>query len=110
MNTISGSQLVVADVHLRDLTGGLDAGQARHADVEEHQVGAVFGHQRHRLGAVPGLGDDLELGPDLGQPRAQLLAHQAFVVGDHAADHVRPHACIVAEGDGVPSCAVGAVV
>ena len=27
--------------------------------------------------------DDLQLGPHLGQARAQLLAHQAFVVGEH---------------------------
>ena len=31
------------------------------------------------------LGDDLELGPDLGQPRAQLLAQQPLVVGDEGA-------------------------
>ena len=35
--------------------------------------------------AVLRLGDDLELGPDLGQARAQLLAHQALVVGDQRA-------------------------
>ena len=38
--------------------------------------------QRDRLGAVLRLADDLELGPDLGQARAQLLAQQPLVVGD----------------------------
>jgi hypothetical protein len=45
----------------------------------------VLGHQVHGLQAVLRLGDDLQLGPDLGQAGAQLLAHQAFVVGEHGA-------------------------
>ena len=38
--------------------------------------------QLDRLHAVARLADDLQLRPDLGQARAQLLAHQALVVGD----------------------------
>ena len=68
---------------LGDRPGGLDAVHARHADVEEHEVGMVLLDQLDRLGAVLRLADDLELGPDLGQAGAQLLAQQPLVVGDH---------------------------
>ncbi len=43
-----------------DLAGGLQAGQAGHAHVEDAQVGPRLEGQGHRLGAVLGLGDDLE--------------------------------------------------
>ena len=86
MKTISGSELVVGPVELRDLPRRVDAGEAGHADVEEDEVGPVLVDQRHRLGAVLRLGDDLQLGPGLGESRAQLLAHQAFVVGDDGGD------------------------
>jgi hypothetical protein len=39
----------------------------------------------HGFQAVARLGHDLQLGPDLGQPRTQLVAHQALVVGQHGA-------------------------
>ena len=60
----------------------------------------------HRLQAVLRLGDDLELGPDLGEPRAQLLAHQALVIGDEGAGGQgerarRVHAFIVAPAPGL---------
>ena len=42
------------------------------------------------------LGDDLELGPDFGQPSAQLFAQQALIVGDQAANRGRRvHAVIL---------------
>ena len=91
MKTISGRQVAVvvlvprARRQLRDLPRRLDAGEAGHADVEEDDVGAVLVDQLHRLQPVARLGHDLQLGPDLGQARAQLLAHQAFVVGQHGA-------------------------
>ena len=74
--------VVVVDRQLGDRPRRLDAGHARHADVEEDDVGTVLLGQRDRLGAVLRLGDDLERGPDLGQAGAQLLAQQPLVVGD----------------------------
>ena len=38
--------------------------------------------QRERLVAVGRFGDDLELGPDLGELLLQPLAHQRLVLGD----------------------------
>ena len=70
---------------LRDLPRRLHAGEAGHADVEEDDVGAVLRHRLHCLDAVLGLGDDFELGPHLGQAGAELLAHQALVIGEHGA-------------------------
>ena len=74
---------LVVDRQLGDRARRLDAGHAGHADVEEDDVGPVLLGQLHRFGAVLRLGDDLELGPDLGQARAELFAQQPFVVGDH---------------------------
>ena len=93
MKTISGRAravavrlgVVVVDRQLGDRARRLDAGHAGHADVEEDEVGMVLLDQLDRLGAVLRLADDLELGPDLGQARAQLLAQQPLVVGDHGA-------------------------
>ena len=45
----------------------------------------LLGDQVDGFLAVAGLGDDLQRRPDLGQPSAQLLAHQAFIVGQHGA-------------------------
>jgi hypothetical protein len=73
----------LVDRQLGDRPGRLDAVHARHADVEEDQVGMVLLDQLDRLGAVLRLADDLELGPDLGQAGAQLFAQQPLVVGDH---------------------------
>jgi hypothetical protein len=70
MNTISGSRPVVGPSsvgQLGDLARGVHAGQARHADVQEHDVGVVLLGQRHRLQPVLRLGHDLQLGPDLGR-------------------------------------------
>jgi hypothetical protein len=79
MKTFSGRRLVVADLHASARSpGSLDAGEAGHADVEKDQFGPVLGNERHRLAAVLGLGHDLQFRPDLGQTRAQLLAHQAL--------------------------------
>jgi hypothetical protein len=73
----------VARRQLRDLPRGVDAGQAGHADVEEDDVGPVLVDQCHGLDAVLRLGNDFQVGPDLEQTCAQLVAHQAFVVGQH---------------------------
>ena len=60
----------------------LDAIHARHADVEERDVGLVGLHGGDGLVAVGRLRDDHELRPRLLQPADQLVAHQALVVGD----------------------------
>src|SRR5471030_1659891 len=60
----------------------LDAGQAGHADVEEHDVRLVLAGQRHGLDAIGRLGDDLQPRPRFQQARAQLAAHRFLVVGD----------------------------
>ena len=75
----------------RDLARGFDAALGGHADVEKHDIGALGGDQLDRLGAVARLGSDLELGPDLGEAGAQLLAHQRLVVRDH---RLRGHAVL----------------
>ena len=89
--------LGLGDRQLRDRARRLHAGHARHADVEEGDVGVVLLDELHRLGAVLRLGDDLQRRPHLGQARAQLIAHQPFVVGDHRTQgRCRVHAAIVA--------------
>ena len=73
---------------LADLPGRLHAlggvGR-RHPDVDHHQVGLVAGDQRHQLGAVPGLADDLEAGAL--EQAGQALAEQDVVLGQ---DHPQP--------------------
>ena len=44
----------------------VEPGQAGHLDVEEDDVGREFVDQAQRVEAVGGLGDDAQLGPDLG--------------------------------------------
>ena len=69
--------------------GDFQAGQARHADVEEGDVRLVLGDRFQRAGAVLALGDDLAA---RGQASAQLvdqrLAQQRFVFGDDAGAQV----------------------
>src|SRR5262249_8925836 len=69
-----------------DLPGGLDAVDRGHLDVDERDVRAVLGGKRHRLVAVGGLGDHLDVvfrfeqGPD-------AAADQRLVVGEEDPDH-----------------------
>lgn len=60
----------------------LDAAHARHPDVQEGNVGLEGLDQLHGLKAMAGFTQDLERRPHLLQGLAQLLAHQAFVIGD----------------------------
>ena len=46
-----------------DVCRGVHAGQARHVHVEEADIRLALVEQGDRLAAVPGLRDDLELGP-----------------------------------------------
>src|SRR5258707_386259 len=71
-----------------DLSRGFDAGLRRHADVEEDHFGTERGDLLDGLDPVLRFRHDLELGPELVQARAQLLAHQGFVVGDYRTGHV----------------------
>ena len=50
-----------------DVVRGIDAGETRHVDVEEADVGMPLVEQPHRLPAIPRLGHDLELRPDVCQ-------------------------------------------
>ena len=71
-----------------NLARGDDAVLRRHADVEEHDFGTVLCDLRDGFDPVLRFRHDLELGPELGETCAQLLAHQGFVVGDYRTGHV----------------------
>jgi hypothetical protein len=73
------------DRQLGDRARRLDAAHAGHPDVEEDEVRVQLLGQLDRLDAVLRLADDLEIGPDLAEARPQLVAQQAFVVGDDGA-------------------------
>ena len=60
---VSGDEHDVAAA--RELAGDVEAGEHRHPDVEEGDVGALFGGERERLLAVARFADDFELGPRL---------------------------------------------
>ena len=68
-----------------DPPGRLDPVQLRHPDVHQDHVGLELGGQTHRLGAVLGLADDLEVRSRLDdQPEA--AADERLVVGDQDPD------------------------
>ena len=69
------------------LARDLEAGAHRHPDVEKRDVGVVHARQHQRFVAVGRLGDDLELGPRLGEARAQLRPQQRLVLGDQRGRH-----------------------
>ena len=74
--------------HMRariDAPGELEAGEPRHADVEERHLGLLLVDPAQRLDAVGGERQHFELGPELGQARAQVLGEVRFVVGDEGA-------------------------
>ena len=81
----AGERLVAGDP-----PRGLEAVHDRHADVHQHDVGALAGHERHRLGAVGGLTDDLDVGLTVEQHR-EAAAHERLVVGD---DHPDRHSVV----------------
>ena len=64
----------------RDGAGGLDAVQARHADVHEHHVGAQALGKLHRLIAVARLAHHLDAVVGR-QDHAEAAAHQVLIVG-----------------------------
>jgi hypothetical protein len=85
--------VVGGDEH--DLAGVADvarrfhAGLARHADVEEGQVGLQGGNQLHGFVAVLGFADDFQFRPHLGQAGTEQVAHQSFIVGNDCGRHGR---------------------
>ena len=64
----------------------LEAGQARHADVEQRHVGLEGDHPEQRLVAVGRFADDLERRVLADQPR-HATAIAVMVIGD---EHARP--------------------
>ena len=78
------------DHHARqacDLARGRDAVEARHADVHQDDVGALFADEVDRLLAVRRLARDLHVGLRL-HDHAEACAHQRLVVGDDDADQL----------------------
>jgi hypothetical protein len=69
---------------LRHLLDDLDAGEARHLDVEEHQVGSESGDGRQRLAAVGALPDDLDVVRVL-EAQFEAAPRQRLVVDDEGA-------------------------
>ena len=75
-----------------DVVRGIDAGESRHVDVEEADVGMTLVEQPHRLPSVPRLGHNLELGPHDRQLAPQRIAQQRFIVRDQRG-RVGVHVC-----------------
>ena len=68
-----------------DPTGGLDAGEARHLDVHEDDVGTQLGGQGDRADAVLGQADDAHAGLGL-KEGGQRGAQEGLVLGDEDPD------------------------
>jgi hypothetical protein len=62
--------------------GKREAGQARHLDVEEHDVGRQFIDQAQGIEPVGSLADDAQCRPGERKLRLQVSAQMGFVVGD----------------------------
>ena len=69
---------------LGELARGLQPGHPRHRDVEDREVDVVAQRALDRLGAVAGLGDDLEVGLGV-EDEPQPVAHDGVVVGEQDA-------------------------
>ena len=65
-----------------EMARGLQPVDAGHGDVQQHQVGVVLGHRVQRGMAVAHLGHQFHA-VLRGQQRAQALARQRLVIGDH---------------------------
>src|SRR5215216_580785 len=78
---------------VRDLARRLQAGLARHRDVEDHEVD-IFGERPvHRLLTVRRLCDDLQIGLGV-EHRPESLEHDRVVVGDEDAGLQRNRHCV----------------
>jgi hypothetical protein len=69
------------------LAGGLDAGDLRHPDVHEHDVGGDLAGDLHGLRAVGGLADKLKAGFPL-QDHLKSPAEKGMVIRDQHPDRV----------------------
>ena len=83
------------------LLGDFKPRQSGHLDVEEKDVGRVFGERTERSNAVLGLGDYCELGPEFRQRLTQFGAQDRLVLGEHGSQglqdtsaHVRSTAVV----------------
>ena len=76
-----------------DVVRGIDAGESRHVDVEEADLGMTLVEQPHRLPPVPRLGHNLELGPRDPKLAPQRIAQQRFIVGDQRVSRGRSCVC-----------------
>ena len=67
----------------------LEAGQTRHLDVQQHEVGLQAGNHIERFGTVTRLADDVDA-PDLAEQIAELVARQLLVVHEYGSEiHLR---------------------
>ena len=88
------------DVRVDHPPGDLEAGQARHLDVEEHDVRPQPIDRRQGLDAVARLADDRHA-PDLPEQESQLVARQLLVVhqnGSSAASPSSPSQAVTRSG------------
>jgi hypothetical protein len=74
---------------LVDEAGGqVEAVQAGHLDVEEHDVRRQFVDQAQRFDAVAGAPDDAQVGPGRRQLFFEVGQQVGFVVGEQGADGI----------------------
>ena len=84
----------VLDAGSGELSGGLDAVQVRHPDVEQAHIGPELAGEGHRLASVGGLADHLDVGLGVEDHR-EPGADQLLVVGD---EHPDGHAAVPSLG------------
>lgn len=77
---VEGSAKDDVRARLRQAGGDIDAGAARHLNIEEDGVGTEFNGHLHGLGAVFGFPGDLDIGMSSEQ-LAQSGARRGFIVG-----------------------------
>ena len=76
-NTIFGS----GNLAVEQLLDDAEAVQARHLNIEEHEIGVVFADQADSLKAVLALRDDIHVGI-VGKQVGELVARELFVIHD----------------------------
>ena len=81
--------------------GRLDAVHDRHLHVHEHDVGAQRAGQPHRLGAVAGLADDLEVVLDREDER-EAGPHELLVVDEQHASVGSAHEVVLGQRHAAP--------
>ena len=74
---------------LFDEASGFERRHAGHADIEQHQVGAVFQDQLERPGSIARFAHHGKVG-GVFQQAAHAIAQHRVIVGDHAANGRSP--------------------